>query len=527
MAANMVWLTTSLALGLGLLISLLLEQGLHPKPLLPTQRPVSTLLIHVGTWLILFSGLLALTLRPWFATGLVTALVVLLILVNHAKYQSLREPFLFQDFDYFTDAIKHPRLYLPFFGLARTIAATLGFSLAVITGVMIEPPLTEVLSWPIFLLTVLIVLSLGIVMLTQALRTCPIVSFNPYQDLVSLGQLSFFWQYALAERNTRINPDVSPFKPITNPASSSLTPPNIVVIQSESFFDPRALSGQIKPDVLKHFDSINQQAYAWGKLNVPAFGANTVRTECAFLTGTRPADLGIHQFNPYRSLAKHAIPNLVAHLKQQGYRTVCIHPYPSTFYQRHLVFPKMGFDDFIDITGFTAEQKQGQYISDLAVNERIIQLLTEQTTNSHAQPLFIFVITMENHGPLHLEQLANEHYCQYIDGALPPGSDDLIVYLNHLAHADAMIQQLTDCLRTQDTQHQRAGVLCWYGDHVPIMPNVYSLFGAANGDTDYFIWHSSSLGRYTPAPAQTIAIHELAQRLLSCCSHPNHYTQAF
>ncbi|KJV05521.1 LTA synthase family protein [Methylocucumis oryzae] len=522
----MVLLTTSLALGLGLLISLLLEQGLHPRPLLPTQRPVSTLFIHVGTWLMLFSGLLALTLRPWFATGLVTALLVLLILVNHAKYQSLREPFLFQDFDYFTDAIKHPRLYLPFFGILRTLAATLGFSLAVIAGVVLEPPLTKTLSWPIVLLANLSLLSLGFMMLKQGLRTCPVVSFNPYQDLTTLGQLSFFWQYALAEWNTRINPDVSPFQPTTNPAPSGLTPPNIVVIQSESFFDPRALSAQIKPDVLKHFDAINQQAYAWGKLNVPAFGANTVRTECAFLTSTRPEDLGVHQFNPYRSLAKHAIPNLVAHLKQQGYRTVCIHPYPSTFYQRHLVFPKMGFDDFIDISGFTAEQKQGQYISDLAVTERIIQLLTEQTANNHTQPLFIFVITMENHGPLHLEQLPNEHSCQYIDGTLPPCGDDLIVYLNHLAHADEMIHQLTDYLRTQDAQ-QQPGVLCWYGDHVPIMPNIYSLFGESDGDTDYFIWHSSNQGRYPPAPAQTIAIHELAQRLLSCCSHPNHYTQAF
>ncbi|MBK8384850.1 MAG: LTA synthase family protein, partial [Candidatus Accumulibacter sp.] len=33
--------------------------------------------------------------------------------------------------------------------------------------------------------------------------------------------------------------------------------------------------------------------------------------------------------------------------------------------------------------------------------------------------------------------------------------------------------------------------LCWYGDHVPIMPDVYRALGAPGGQTDYFIWRKN------------------------------------
>jgi hypothetical protein len=30
--------------------------------------------------------------------------------------------------------------------------------------------------------------------------------------------------------------------------------------------------------------------------------------------------------------------------------------------------------------------------------------------------------------------------------------------------------------------------LCFFGDHVPILPDVYQALGAPDGDTEYFIW---------------------------------------
>lgn len=60
---------------------------------------------------------MALFQRPWFGMANLLGLMLLLTIINNTKFAMLREPFFYPDFEYFTDAIKHPRLYLPFFGV--------------------------------------------------------------------------------------------------------------------------------------------------------------------------------------------------------------------------------------------------------------------------------------------------------------------------------------------------------------------------------------------------------------------------
>jgi phosphoglycerol transferase MdoB-like AlkP superfamily enzyme len=103
-------------------------------------------------------------------------------------------------------------------------------------------------------------------------------------------------------------------------------------------------------------------------------------------------------------------------------------------------------------------------------------------------PIFIFVITMENHGPLHLEK-PDAHDIDDLYSVKPPtGCDDLTVYLRHLRNADRMMGSLRDFLR----QRRRPARFCWYGDHVPIMPEVYRQFGPPDGRTNYIVWDNRS-----------------------------------
>lgn len=491
----------------GLLLSLLFEQTLTPKPAAPWRRPGYTLAIHTGTWMALFYlGLLALG-RPWFTTALLLALQLLLVLVNQAKVNSLREAFFFQDFEYFTDAIKHPRLYLPFFGILRTILAVIGFFAAFTLGIMLEDPLTDSLSLFQLGLVCTLFSAGGIILIHLGLKRIPETRFDPNEDLQKLGQISFFWKYWHAERNSTIDVSASPFAD-NAPKQAHSDLPHLVVIQSESFFDPRPHFNLIKSDVLRHFDRIKSEAAFHGRLHVPAWGANTVRTECGFLSGLPQERMGVHRFNPYRLLARQSIPNLTLTLREMGYRTVCIHPYPASFYQRHKVFPRLGFDQFIDIESFGEYDKSGQYIGDLAVAEKIHTVLQKDGD----KPVFLFAITMENHGPLHLEQAHDDERPLFYRQTPPDGCDDLTVYLRHIGNADLMLKRLKETLQACE----RSTTLCWYGDHVPIMPRVYQLFGNPDGMTDYFIWRSVNHDP-TPEPIsvqQDIAIHELATLLL-------------
>lgn len=245
-------------------------------------------------------------------------------------------------------------------------------------------------------------------------------------------------------------------------------------------------------------------AVCHGRLDVPAWGANTVRSEFAFLSAIEPAALGVYQFNPYRKLARRGFPTLASHLKSQGYRTVCVHPYSAAFYNRNTVYPGLGFDEFIDRRSFSDAQKSGPFIGDIPLAERVCELLSLASE----QPVFVFVITMENHGPLHLEKMHPGDAGRLYTTAPPAGCEDLTVYLRHLGNADRMLGML----REQLQRLSHPATLCWYGDHLPIMPKVYAALGTPDGKTDYLIWQKDQ-----PSPADSnrgLKIEDLSPLLL-------------
>ena len=198
------------------------------------------------------------------------------------------------------------------------------------------------------------------------------------------------------------------------------------------------------------------------------------------------------------------MPSLASALKAAGYRTVCVHPYLASFYFRHKVMPQLGFDHFIDINAFQSSDKNGQYVSDQAVAGKIGRLLEDDDN----KPLFVFVITMENHGPLHFEAPNQTALANTLPGApwpLPNHLRDFAVYLQHLSESDKMLARVKNSLNTA----KRPGLLGWYGDHVPILPEAYAHFTPPDSRTPYMIWSSAdwvAVGeRLATAPLETTA----------------------
>ena len=186
----------------------------------------------------------------------------------------------------------------------------------------------------------------------------------------------------------------------------------------------------------------------------------------------------MHQFNPYRRAARRPLRALPAVLREAGYQTTCIHPHPASFFRRDRAFPNLGFDRFIDLRSFRSAGKFGPYISDEAVTDRLLHEL-----KSDGQPTFYFVITMENHGPLHLEEVSAAETGAYYTAPPPAGCDDLTVYLRHLHNADQQLGRLRAFLHSRT----RPTLLCFYGEHLPSMPKVYDAVGLPDGRTDYLL----------------------------------------
>jgi phosphoglycerol transferase MdoB-like AlkP superfamily enzyme len=84
---------------------------------------------------------------------------------------------------------------------------------------------------------------------------------------------------------------------------------------------------------------------------------------------------------------------------------------------------------------------------------------------------------------------------------------DLTVYLRHLVNADAMIERLLDYLRAR----RRDTVLCFYGDHVPALPDVYARLGCEPVHSDYFMWRNFG---DAPAIKRNLRIEELGAVLI-------------
>ncbi|ALM53728.1 LTA synthase family protein [Halomonas huangheensis] len=484
---------------LSLVLSLVCERLLQPLPAPMRQRSAATLGIHIGSWLVLYALALLVLQRGWLSAGLLNVLHLVLIQSCRSKWSSLKEPFLVQDFEYFLDAIRHPRLYVPFFGLGLAIAASTSGAAAFLAFLWWEPSLMTVEGVSSWLLSVANIAAAGVLLLGVSLARRPSICLHPEDDLYRHGLISYFWAYGL-HPTAPIDPTLVPecFRlpqlsstPASASASASATAtatpaalPHIVIVQSEAFFDPREWQTGLPRELMPNWDSMKRQGIASGPLTVPVWGANTVRSEAAFLTGIDNAALGMHRFTPYRPLAKQPLPSLVSALKQIGYRCVTVHPYPASFYDRARVMPVLGFDEFIDIKDFDASDRDGQYISDSAVARKVHALL-EQSTE---EPLMVFAITMENHGPLHLEAAASEWRDRLPHDTeqqlASQDADMLAVYLRHLHNADSMLGELRHSLNAQ----ARHGLLCWYGDHVPIMEGAYATLGEPSGETQYLLW---------------------------------------
>jgi hypothetical protein len=511
---------------LGLALSVGIERLLRPRPF--PHRSRAAWEAHAGLWCAGYGFTVLLTGRPWCSLIAASAVLLTLVLVSNTKTRSLREPFIFQDYGFFFDAVRYPRFFLPLFGLKKFLQAAAIFLLAA-AGLYCESSPIHRFALNGQLGGVGIVLGAAVLLLWRASRLNPPVRFMPEHDVRTLGLLASIWAYAKAER---VPSDIrSPFDAAGISSIWERKPqpaPHLVAVQLESFFDARTLYSGIRTDVLAAFDAIQAESARYGALTVPAWGGNTARTEFAFLTGVQEEHLGVHRFSPYRAVARGLhVFSLAMFLKSLGYRTIGIHPYWARFYFRDRVFRQFGFDEFLDLRSFAGGRRYGPYVADSEVGGKIVHVLREAI-----RPTFVFAVTMESHGPLHLERVHPSDIEEFYAMPPPSGCDELTIYLRHLRNTDGMLRSLHAAFLNLDTPVE----LCCFGDHVPIMPNVYDILGTPDGNVPYLMWsnrhrqlqaecsvpdsaharHSQTSKRGVESPLQVHAMAQAWLRAIHC-----------
>lgn len=491
-----------------LLVSLLgsffVESMSKPIPLGIKSRSRKGVLVHSLLAVLAYALICLITTRPLFSIGLLLVLVVVIVVINNTKFATLREPLAFSDFFLYLQAAQHPRLYLPFLGIFPLVSLVSGVCVLLTFGLLLEASRFSWLALPALLLFFFTLLAFFLI---RKISLTVEISNQLETDCKRLGLIASLCVYAFKAPLSKVDVqkylfDLDPFKDLQKELPEVTQAKDLVVIQSESFFDARRLSPNIKPEVLSHYDQWLGTSDIYGKLEVPAWGANTMRTEFAFLTSLTPDQIGLAQFYPYRQLIGLKVPSIVNCLKQLGYHCVCIHPHAASFFKRDKFFKQLGFDEFIDDNQFAGSTREGPYVADSAVTEKIKEVL-----NDTEKPCFVFAITMENHGPLHLESLRSDEWRDYYDYQPEDGLDDLTVYLRHLKNADDMINQLCDFLSKRD----RESVFSFYGDHVPAMSGVFNNLDYEDPRSNYFIWSGENKGN---GEGKEIRIEDLAKYLV-------------
>ncbi|MBQ4854878.1 LTA synthase family protein [Rhodanobacter sp. B2A1Ga4] len=249
--------------------------------------------------------------------------------------------------------------------------------------------------------------------------------------------------------------------------------PDIVVVQSESFFDPAIMRGYEHSSFTPNLRRLAAHGTS-GKLHVPTFGGGTIRTEFEFLTGLSLRYFDNLQF-PYLQMSHKALPGLVRTLSRHGYATLALHGNDPAFWNRTTAFKAIGFDRFVSQASFPpGAANDGKYMADSAMTDEILTQLKDD-----GPPQFIFAISIEAHGPYDVEPA---HIAERDAIPVPAGIDgrdkrELQTYLYHLQHADAELGRLVKLL----AQRQRPSVVLFYGDHLPALSNSYQTTGFVDG----------------------------------------------
>lgn len=449
---------------------------------LSALHPWMLALLNLLPVLILNAAFLVITRRIVLSHWLTVLTLGALYFVNHLKMQELATPLLPDDFrflktigvsySFFAQYLASARLQLCFAILALTITLLL---------VRREPAVAFLKGRPRW------VMALGAVTLAISLAH----GSSPWKTIYNAGWLQFEpWAPRDSAARTGIitnmllfhwelraaPPDATgldharrvihergliasmPAAPVEQTAF-----PDIIVVQSESLFDPSRLAG-IQYDALPRLRAATHRAWS-GNLQVPTFGGGTIRTEFEVLTGLPLAAFAGVRY-PYLQLRRSEIPGLVRELKARDYRALAIHPNGGAFWNRNDAFRALGFDRFIDGDTFADAERHGHYVSDAALVDRVIAELDDS-----GSPQMIMAISIQNHGPYENVPLGAHSRPELRVAGLDHSSQlALQTYIALIEATDAQLARLIQFVEARE----RRTLLLVYSDHLPPLNRVFA-----------------------------------------------------
>ena len=199
-----------------------------------------------------------------------------------------------------------------------------------------------------------------------------------------------------------------------------------------------------------------------GRLLTNIFAGGTVDTEWGYLTG-------YSEHEEFRS----PVNTYVRYFKSQGYDALYRHPGYSWFYNRSNVNEYLGFDESVfNDTGFgdLISISDALYHSDKVLVDYLLNDIDSRTETD--DPLFLFSVSYQNHGPYPSETYWEEYVTPEMTGW---SMESCCVINNYLAGIRSTVNEM--CRMAEELEKRDEPVVfVFFGDHKPWMGNGNSVY---------------------------------------------------
>lgn len=207
-----------------------------------------------------------------------------------------------------------------------------------------------------------------------------------------------------------------------------------------------------------------------GRLLTNIFAGGTVDTEWGYLTG-------YSEHEEFRS----PVNTYVRYFKSQGYDALYRHPGYSWFYNRSNVNEYLGFDECVfNDTGFgdLISISDALYHSDKVLVDYLLNDIDSRTETD--DPLFLFSVSYQNHGPYPSETYWEEYATPEKNGW---SMETCCVINNYLAGIRSTVNEM--CRMTEELEKRDEPIVfVFFGDHKPWMGNGSSVYTEIGVDLD-------------------------------------------
>jgi hypothetical protein len=207
-------------------------------------------------------------------------------------------------------------------------------------------------------------------------------------------------------------------------------------------------------DPLRFYHELRSRA-ALRHLVSPVFGGRTANAEFEVLTSLSTQFWPAGSI-PYQQYLKRPVESVASVFRERGYRTVAVHNFHRRFWNRDVVYPNLGFDEYVALEDFGDVPWELGWPSDGAVFDRVEAILRDAD-----RPTFVFAITVGTHGPYARHDI--EPTVHLVDESVPELSGPLSVYASKLALLDGHLEKFVAGL----DDLPNPPIVMAFSDHLP------------------------------------------------------------